>query len=157
MEFKDIVAVSGMGGLYEMVNARPDGMIVRQLGGSKTQFVSNRIHSFSPLDKIGIFTDSDTVDLQEVMFAILTKDEENGLSIPKSKADSASLKAFLKSVLPDYDEERVYVSDIKKIVKWYKILKEHKLITPIKEEETPEEEKADESSTEISKELPSED
>ncbi|HRI27892.1 MAG TPA: DUF5606 domain-containing protein [Chitinophagales bacterium] len=56
MKFKDIVAVSGMPGLYEMVSAKPNGAVVKSLGEAKTQFVSNRLHTFSPLDKISIYT-----------------------------------------------------------------------------------------------------
>ncbi len=134
MEFKDIVAVSGMAGLFQMISQRPDGMLIQGLDGSKKRFVSNRIHTFSPLDKIGIYTqDGDSLPLEDVMQNIL-KDAEVGGDLPKPKSSSADLKRFFSRVMPDYDDERVYVSDIKKVVKWYSILANYDLIQ-IKEEE----------------------
>ncbi|MGB1242000.1 MAG: DUF5606 domain-containing protein [Chitinophagales bacterium] len=129
MEFKDVVAVSGMGGLFEMISQRPDGMLIQPIGSNKKKFVSNRIHTFSPLDKIGIYTlDGDSLPLEDVMRNI-HKDVAAGGIIPKASAKSTELKAFFNRVMEDYDDERVYVSDIKKVIKWYAILAEHDLIT----------------------------
>lgn len=133
MEFKDITAISGMGGLFAMVHARPDGMVVKHLDSNRTQFVSNRIHTFSPLDKIGIFSGGDTVDLLEVMLLMLKDETEDNGKIPDAKGSSKEQKDYFRRILPEYEEERVYVSDIKKAIKWYKILKEHDLIHPAKE------------------------
>lgn len=137
MEFKDVVSISGMGGLFEMIKQRPNGMIVKGLGNNKTQFVSNRIHTFSPLDKIAIYTINDSVPLIDVMLEMLRLDnEENKPPIPP-KSSSPDLKKYFVSILSDYDEERVYVSDIKKVIKWYNLLKEHDLVRkpePVEEE-----------------------
>lgn len=135
MEFKDVVAVSGMGGLFEMISQRPDGMLIQPIGSNKKRFVSNRIHTFSPLDKIGIYTlDGDSLPLEDVMRNI-HKDVAEGGTLPSSNANSDELKAFFVRVLEDYDEEKVYVSDIKKVVKWYHILAEYDLIQEANEDE----------------------
>ncbi len=148
MKFKDIVAISGMSGLYEMMKQRPDGMVVRSLQEEKSRFVSNRIHTFSPLETIAIYTDNnDSVELKKVMQTILAKKEE--IKIPSAKAKSPDLKAFFKQILENYDEERVYVSDIKKVIKWFNLLKEYDLIADDEEEE---EEAATEEQTEATTE-----
>ena len=128
MEFKDILAISSMPGLYESLGERPDGLLVRRLDEKKVRFVSNRIHVFSPLDKIGIYVtdvENDNVALDKVMRAILKAETEQNLQLPSSKkASNKDLKAFITTILPDYDESRVYVSDIKKLIKWYLIVKD---------------------------------
>ena len=132
MEFKDIVAISGMSGLYEMEKQRPDGMVVRSLEEGKSRFVSNRIHTFSPLNAVAIYTDdNDSVELEEVMRIIL----EKGITIPSHKGKTAELKAFFEQILENYDREKVYVSDIKKVIKWFHLLNDNNLI-PAKAEET---------------------
>ncbi len=128
VEFKDVVSISGMGGLFATVAQRPNGMIVRALGEEKSKLVSNRIHTFSPLDKIAIYTEDDSIPLIDVMRAMLTADTEQNNAPVSSKASSSDLKKYFRSILADYNEERVYVSDIKKIIKWYGILKDHDLI-----------------------------
>ncbi len=128
VEFKDVVSISGMGGLFAIVAQRPNGMIVRPFGEEKSRLVSNRIHTFSPLDKIAIYTDDDSIPLLDVMRAMLKADTEENNTPVSPKASSNDLKKYFRSVLEDYNEERVYVSDIKKIIKWYAILKEYDLI-----------------------------
>ncbi len=131
MEFKDILAVSAMPGLYESLNARPDGVMIRPLAGGNPRFASNRIHTFSPLDKIGIYIydpatslTTDSEGLEEVMRKMLVAETKEGVTVPNpKKASSAELKSYLKGILPNYDEERVYVSDIKKLIKWFNIIK----------------------------------
>ncbi len=128
MEFKDILAISSMPGLYQSLGERPDGLLVQRLGEEKVRFVSNRIHVFSPLDKIGIYVtdvEEDNVALDKVMRSILQAETEQNLSLPTSKkASNKELRTFLRTILPNFDEERVYVSDIKKLIKWYLIVKE---------------------------------
>lgn len=133
MEFQKVIAISGMPGLYEMISQRPNGIIVKSLQNDKTQFVSNRIHTFSPLDKISIYTLEDSVPLGKVFRIMLDTAESNSITMPAAKANSTSLKTYLKACLPNYDEDRVYVSDIKKLIKWYHILKASDAI-PSKEE-----------------------
>ena len=149
MEFKDILAVSSLPGLYEIERQRPDGLIVKGLDDKKSRFVSNRIHTFSPLDKIAIYTFDDSVELVNVMKGMQEKASAGELKIPSPKASSKDLKSFFGKVLADYDEDRVYVSDIKKVIKWYTILETHGIAFEIPKEE---EEEKEETSTETSEE-----
>lgn len=127
MELKDIVSVSGMSGLHEVVAKRNDGMIVKGLDDGKPQFASSRIHVFTPLDAITIYTVKDTIELSKVLLEIKKQSAEN--PPVDASADNDKLKTWFKKVLPDYNEEKVYVSDIKKLIKWYQQLDKHKLVT----------------------------
>lgn len=127
MEFKEVITISGMPGLYQLVNSKSDGMVVKSLEDGKSQFVSARIHGVSALETISVFLkNEETTDLKKVFQEMKKKEAE--VSLPDGKADSASLKGYFSKVVPDYDEERVHVSDMKKMVKWYAILKQHNLI-----------------------------
>ncbi len=118
MDYNKLVSVTGLSGLYELLSSKADGGVVRSLEDKSTKFVSTRIHSFSHLESIEIFTTKDNVNLVEVFTAIKNSTEK----IPDSKADNKTLKAYFEKVYPDMDFERVYNSDMKKIVKWYSIL-----------------------------------
>lgn len=133
MEYNKLLAVTGMPGLYEMVSSRNDGGILRSLDDNKTQFVSNRQHNFSHLESIEIYTTGENVNLVDIFTAM---DKSSG-SLPDAK-DNASIKKYFEKVYPEIDFERVYPSDMKKIVKWFEVLKKHKV--EIKLSEIPEEE-----------------
>lgn len=125
MEFNKIVSVQGQPGLYETLNVRGDGLIVRSLDGGKANFVSSRNAGFSLLENISIYTATDAEPLKDVFLIIA----ESKIDLPDvKKADNAALKAFFKKVLPEYDEDQVYMSDIKKVIKWYNILDEKEII-----------------------------
>lgn len=137
MEYNKVVAVTGMPGLYELVNSKTDGAIVRSLEDNSTKFASSRIHSFSQLESIEVYTVRDNVNLVEIFHAM----DKAGGSLPDGK-DNGLLKKYFEKTYPDLDFERVYASDLKKMVKWFEILKkqdiEIKLSEPVEEE--PEEE-----------------
>ena len=118
MNYNKIVSVTGLGGLYELVSSKADGGIVRSLEDKSTKFVSNRIHSFSHLESIEIFTVTDNVNLVDVFKAMKASKE----SKPDAKADTKAVKAYFEKVYPDMDFERVYASDMKKMVKWFDVL-----------------------------------
>lgn len=118
MSYNKIVSVTGMSGLYELVSSKADGGIVRSLEDKSSKFVSNRVHSFSHLESIEIFTEKDNVNLADIFIAMQKSKE----SMPDGKADAKSIKAYFEKVYPDMDMERVYASDMKKMVKWYDIL-----------------------------------
>ena len=121
MDYKDIVAISGLGGLFKSENQRGDGMIVTSLDDGNTKFVPSRNHLFTPLETITVYTEEDSVDLYEI-FQKMNKDES---PVPNaSKASADDLKKYFETIQPDYDKEQVYISDIKKIVKWFDILKD---------------------------------
>jgi hypothetical protein len=126
MSFSEILAISKLPGLYQMHKHRADGLIVKSLQDDKVFFAASRAHSFTPLDNITIYTSEEPMELLEVMLKI----KEKKSVLPNPKADSADLKKFFSSVIPNYDEERVYISDIQKIVKWYNLLADKDLIKP---------------------------
>src|SRR5687767_15978817 len=110
MEYGKIIAVTGMPGLFELLTSKNDGAIVRSLDDKSTKFVSSRIHNFSHLESIEIYTVRDNVNLVEV-FQAMDKSSEK---IPDGK-DAATLKKYFETVYPDIDFERVYTSDLKKM------------------------------------------
>jgi Domain of unknown function (DUF5606) len=118
MSYNKIVSVTGLSGLYELVSSKADGGIVRSLEDKSTKFVSNRIHSFSHLESIEIFTKEDNVNLIEVFLAM----KASKVAKPDGKADNAAIRTYFEKVYPAMDFERVYASDMKKMVKWSGIL-----------------------------------
>ncbi len=133
MEYSKIVAVTGMPGLFELVNSKSDGAIVRSLDDNSTKFASSRIHNFSHLESIEVYTTGDNVNLVEVFQAM----EKAGGSLPDGK-DAGVLRKYFEKTYPELDFERVYSSDLKKMVKWFEILKNKNI--EIKLTELPEEE-----------------
>ena len=136
MNYNKLVSVTGLSGLFELVSSKADGGIVRSLEDKSTKFVSNRIHSFSHLESIEIFTVNDNVNLVDIFTAMQASKE----AIPDGKADAKAIKAYFEKVYPDMDFERVYGSDMKKMVKWYEILTKNNI--EIKLSEASEEEAA---------------
>ena len=119
MEFSDVASVSGKGGLFKVLTPTRTGVILESLDGSKKKLVAGMQTKVSVLSDISIYTidGEGAVPLKEVMVKIHEEFEgDTGLS---GTSDSEELKSFLKHVLPNYDEDRVYVSDIKKLVNWY--------------------------------------
>lgn len=128
MDLSEIAAITGMPGLFRITGRRNDGLIVTSLVDGKTQFVAGRTHLFTTLDNITLYTTGEPVALKEVLASIKEKEAKNAL--PDGK-DDAKTKAWLETVLPDYDKEKVYVSDMKKLAKWYGILNAKDLIAEL--------------------------
>jgi hypothetical protein len=147
MDYSKLVAVTGMPGLYELVNSKSDGAVVRSLDDDSTKFASSRIHNFSHLESIEVYTVRDNVNLVEVFHAM----EKAGGSLPDGK-DNSALKKYFEQAYPDLDFERVYASDLKKMVKWFEILKRKNV--EIKLPEPPVEEEPEEIIEEPKKEKP---
>ena len=118
MEYKKILSITGLSGLYELVGSKAEGAIVRSLDDQKTRFVSSRVHNFSNLESIEVYTVGDNINLLDVFKAMNTSDEH----LPNEK-DANSVKKYFEKVYPDIDFSRVYNSDMKKMVKWFSILK----------------------------------
>ena len=137
MEYSKLVAVTGLPGLYELVNSKADGAIVRSLEDNSTKFASSRVHNFSHLESIEVYTVRENVNLVEIFYAM----EKAGGSLPDGK-DNGVLKKYFEKAYPDLDFERVYASDLKKMVKWFDILKKKNI--EIKLSELPEEEAEEE-------------
>lgn len=118
MTYSKMVAVTGLGGLYELVSSKADGGLVRSLEDQSTKFVSNRVHNFSHLESIEVYTTGENVNLVDVFLAM----QQNAEARPDAKADAKAIKTYFEKVYPTIDFERVYASDMKKMVKWFDIL-----------------------------------
>jgi len=145
MEYSKLIAVTGLPGLYELVSSRNDGAIVRSLDDNKTQFVASRVHNFSHLESIEVYTQHDNVNLVDVFHAM----EKAAGTLPDVK-ENAAIKKYFEKVFPEMDFERVYASDQKKMVKWFEALKKHNVEIKLSEipEETEEAEQEEETVTE---------
>lgn len=127
MEYREIVAVTGIGGLFQLLTTKSDGAIVRNLTDKTTKFIPARVHNVTPIESIEIYTTDENVRLHVVLQAI--KDNEATTPIVDiKKADNNAIKNYFKTVFPLLDEERVYVSDMKKMLKWYELLKANDLL-----------------------------
>lgn len=133
MEYSKLVAVTGLPGLFELINSKTDGAIVRSLDDKSTRFISSRVHNFSQLEGIEVYTTGDNVNLADVLNAM----DKAGEKLPDDK-DAAAVKKYFQKVFPEMDFERVYSSDMKKMVKWFDVLKKNDI--EIKLSEQPEEE-----------------
>lgn len=118
MEYSKLIAVTGLPGLYELISSKTDGAIVRSLEDGSSKFASNRQHQFSHLESIEVYTVRDNVNLVDIFKAI----DASGVALPDEK-DAKAVKAFFEKTYPDLDFERVYASDMKKMVKWFAIIK----------------------------------
>ena len=127
MEYREIVAVTGLSGLYQLLTTKSDGAIVRNVADKTTKFISARQHNVTPLESIEVYTTGENVRLQEVF----RKMQENETEIPPvdpKSPDTGVIKQYFKSIFPDFDDERVYMSDMKKMLKWYDLLKANDLL-----------------------------
>ena len=131
MDYNKIVSVTGLPGLFELLSSKSDGAVVRSIEDNSTRFVSTRQHNFSHLESIEIFTKKDNTNLAEVFQAM----KETKEKLPEAKADNKTLKSYFEKVYPDMDFERVYASDMKKMIKWYDIINKNKIEIKIKTEE----------------------
>jgi len=131
MDYNKIVSVTGMPGLFELLSSKSDGAVVRSLDDNTSKFVSTRQHNFSHLESIEVYTTKDNTNLAEVFEAMKNSDEE----IPDAKADNKALKSYFEKVYPELDFDRVYASDMKKMVKWYQIIQKNNIEIKVRSEE----------------------
>jgi hypothetical protein len=122
---KDLMAISGYGGLFKFVSQARNGVIVESIetGKRMNAFATMKV---SALEDIAIYTEEKEIPLDEV-FVSLHKYENGGEAI-SPKSDPDELKDYFSAVLPEYDRERVYVSDIKKVLTWYNLLLKYDLL-----------------------------
>jgi len=132
MEYNKLISVSGMSGLFELLTSKSDGAIAKSLENNTTQFISSRAHQFSHLESIEVFTTHDNVFLAEIFIAM----GKNSEKLPSEK-DAKATQAYFKKVYPKMDFERVYPSDMKKMVKWFAQLQKAGVepVLPVDEEE----------------------
>jgi hypothetical protein len=125
MTIADIATVSGKGGLFKVLAPTKSGVILESLDESKTKIVATTNHRLSLLNEISIYTTTreGNTPLEDVLKKI-QKDFGDDPGVD-ANSDADELKAFMKSILPEYDEARVYTSDIKKLVRWYALIRKY--------------------------------
>lgn len=135
MILKDILAISGQPGLFKFIAQGKNSMIVEHIetGRRTSAFSSSKVSS---LEEISIFTESEDVPLGKVFDKIY--DKENGGQSIDPKSDNQVLKSYFEEILPDYSRDKVYVSDIKKVIVWYNILQKKGMLVKEEPEKTPE-------------------
>lgn len=150
---KDLLSISGKPGLYKVVTQSKNSLIVESLNDGKKMPVYSA-HKISALEDISIYTYSDDVPLGEIYQDIYDK-ENGGKTINPKKSSAEQLRDYMVEVLPDYDEDRVYQSDLKKLFGWYNILHDHDLLKVAEadeEENSPSAEEVEDNDSEESKE-----
>ncbi len=138
MEYNKLISVTGFSGLFELVSSKTDGAIIRSLEDNTTKFVSNRLHQFSHLESIEVYTEDDNVNLADIFNAM----SELNIELPSEK-DNKAIRAYFEKVYPKMDFEKVYNSDMKKMVRWFSLIKKHEIeikLTEFEEEENDEQE-----------------
>lgn len=122
MELKDIVSVTGVAGLHKVIGRNKTGLIVETIGENGKKFATNLRQRVSFLSDIAVFTENGETKLWEVIKSIRSM-EDAGTAIPTGKSENDEVKAAMASILPGYDKEKVYVSDMKKLFTWYHTLR----------------------------------
>ena len=138
MKLDDLVAVSGMSGVFKLAANRNNGLIIEDLDNGKRKFAPARKHQFTPLASIGIFTLEDSTELK-IIFRTMVEQME-GNPVPSASGSSKDLHTYFRKILADYDEDKVHTSDIKKVIKWFNFLNERSLIDMEDEPEAKDEE-----------------
>ena len=128
MNLEDLVSVSGMSGVFKMAANRNNGLIIEDLDNGKRKFASARKHQFTQLESIAIYTDDDdSVELTKVFRSMLEQIDDNPPVATNAKSDI--VREYFNDILPNHDRDKVHVSDIKKLIKWFNFLKERNLLS----------------------------
>jgi len=133
MKLDALVAVSGMSGIYRVVGTRNNGLIIEDLDSGKRKFAPSRTHQFSPMESISIYTYDDSTPLKDIFQSM--KDKHAELPPVSPNASNEELSDYFREILNDYDEDRVKISDIKKVIKWFGFLDTRGYLEPGSEEE----------------------
>jgi len=136
LNLKKIISISGQPGLFQFVSQSRNGIIVESLLDKKRMNASASA-KVSSLGDIAVYTETGEVALREVLKGIRTK--ENGGQATAAKLTNDQLKAYLEAVLPEFDKEKVYASDIKKMIAWYNLLQSKDMLALLDVEEAAEE------------------
>ena len=137
MNINNIVAVSGLPGLFKLVATKSNGLIIADVDTGKTKFCSIRQHQFTPMETVALYTESDTAEISKVFQTMLDKGVE--LTMPAHNAAHKELQNYFEAILPDYDRDRVFHSDMKKVIKWFNFLNDRGYLTAKDETDSEEE------------------
>ncbi len=130
MSLEKIIAISGKPGLFKLIAQTRGGFVAESLLDKKRLSVSVQ-QNVSVLSEIAIYTLTEEVPLKDVLLKIKEKEEGKATSVaPKDGKDK--LEEYFFDVLPEYDEDRVYASDIKKVIQWYNLLQKHNMLDLLK-------------------------
>lgn len=135
---KTILSISGKPGLYKLISQGKNMLIVESVNAEKKRFPAYGNEKIISLADIAMYTDEEEVPLCDVLESIKVKEQSAAVSIDPKKATPAELREYMAEILPNYDRDRVYVADIKKLISWYNILVANG-ITEFKQEEADEE------------------
>ncbi len=141
MNIKNIVAISGLPGLFKIISTKNNGLLVSDPDTGRSRFCSIRQHQFTPMETVAIYTDDDTIEIAKVFQNMLDKKEE--LPVPSPTASHNELQKYFAVIIPDYDRDRVFHSDMKKVIKWYNYLDARGYLTAEPEKEESKEEQKD--------------
>ncbi len=122
MNLEPYLSVSGQPGLFKIVASRSNGMILESFEQKKAKFFSVRKHQFTPLGTVAIYTLEGTESLEQVFQNMKDKFADNPPINPKS--EKHQIEEYFESVLPNYDEDKVSIKDMKKVIKWFTCLNE---------------------------------
>jgi len=112
--------------LFKLVTSKPNGLVLESLDKGKAKFYSVRKHQFTPLGTVAVYTLGGTTPLVEVIKSMYEKKDSHPPVAPKS--EKHVIEEYFETVLPDYDEDRVPIKDMKKIIKWFIFLNERGLL-----------------------------
>lgn len=132
MSLEGIIAIAGKPGLFKVVSRSNKGLLVQSLIDGK-RIPALATHKISALDDISMYSYEEDVPLSTILANL--KEIQGGKKVDNPKGPNAELEALFEKVLPNYDKERVYASDIKKLFTWYNLLLENDLIAEVKAEE----------------------
>ncbi len=118
---KTILSISGKPGLYKLISQGKNMLIVESLVDKK-RFPAYGNEKIISLGDIAMYTDEEEVPLRDVLLAMKKKENGEAVTMDVKKAAPAELQAYLSEVLPNFDRDRVYISDIKKLISWYNLL-----------------------------------
>jgi len=119
---KTILSISGKPGLYKLISQGKNMLIVETIDAAKKRFPAYGNEKIISLGDIAMYTDTDDVPLKDVLLAMKKKENGAAVVMDLKKATADDLRAYLGEVLPTFDRDRVYVTDIKKLISWYNLL-----------------------------------
>ena len=127
MNLEPYIAVSGHGPLFKLVTSKSNGLILESLEDGRTKFYSSRKHQFTPLGTVAVYTLGGTTPLSDVIGSMHEKRMETPPVI--TRAEKHVIEEYFETILPDYDEDKVPIKDMKKIIKWFVFLTDRGLMS----------------------------
>lgn len=126
MKLSEIIAITGMPGLYRVVTERKGGLIVEHLGDGKRKFAPQRKHQFAPLESMAMYTDDGEAEPLAKLFGRMNEQFADNPA-PAVSESKEVLFEYLADILPNYDSDQVHASDVKRLLKWYHFMRENDL------------------------------